>query len=191
MKLQLVWWQRWEWRYCEKLELPLSVLRWVWRRRRGHGGGPVVAMLMMVVVQKVDWNLFFEGVRMICFHLFFEGVRMICFCTRSSRRILRGRSFVVRATSRWRMTDQDEFGPSDRVRPILVRLPRNLKDPWRSLLLQSMWRNRRPQAPRFGGASSVCGRVRTKLLPMDLRWRVRPARRLMSVGHQDSSRGRS
>ena len=114
----------------------------------------MVAMLMMVVVQKVDWNLFFGGVRMICFHLFFEGVRTICFCTRSSRRVLRGRSFVVRATSRWRMTDQDEFGPSDRVRPILVRLSRNLKDPWRSLLLQSMWRNRRPQAPRFGGASS-------------------------------------
>ena len=128
----------------------------------------MVAMLMMVVVvwkvvRKVVRNLFFEGVRTILFHLFFKGVRTIlfrlwlvsyCFCTKSSRRILRERSFVVRATSRWRMTYRDESGLGDRVRPILVRLPRNLKGPWRSLLLQSLWRNRRPQAPRFGGASS-------------------------------------
>ena len=116
----------------------------------------MVALLMMVVVvwkvvRKVVRNLFFEGFCTILVRLWLVSY---CFCTNSSRRILRERSFVVRATSRWRMTYRDESGLSDRVRPILVRLPRNLKGPWRSLLLQSLWRNRRPQAPRFGGASS-------------------------------------
>ena len=102
----------------------------------------------------VVWSLFFEVFRTILFRLWFWFVISYYFCTNSLRRILRERSFVVRATSRWQMMYQDESGLSDCVRPILVRLPRNLKGPWRSLLLQSLWRNRRPQAPRFGGASS-------------------------------------
>ena len=47
------------WSYCEKLELPLSGLRWVWRRRQSHGGGPMVAVMMMMVV--VVEKLFYEG----------------------------------------------------------------------------------------------------------------------------------
>ena len=71
----------------------------------------VEELMMVVVVRKVEqevvWNLIFEGFCMILFRLWLVSY---CFCTNSPRRVLQERSFVVRATSRWRMTYQYEFG---------------------------------------------------------------------------------
>ena len=73
----------------------------MWRRCRGYGEGSMVVELMMVVVQKVVqkvvWNLFFEGFRTILFRQWFWFLISYYFCTNSLRRILLARCFVVLA----------------------------------------------------------------------------------------------
>ena len=128
-------------------------------RYGGYGRGPMVEEMMMVVVvgkveQKVVWNLIFEGFCMILFLLWCWFLVSYYFCTNSLRRILRARCFVVRAMLRWRTTSHDGSSLCDRVRPILVRFPRNLNSPWRSSS-QSSWRNRRPQELLVSGALSI------------------------------------